>query len=831
MTIFRSRFARHLLCTSAFLTVSGLAHAAAPATAPVVADTTTTNALRNTDDIVVSATRVNAETPITASVNTFEPQAIVSRSVIENAVPPTADFSDVVLLTPGASGTSNGNGPGLSESKTVLRGFQDGFFNVTYDGIPFGDSNNPTHHSTAYFPTGTYERIIVDRGPGHATDLGQASFGGNIHIVSRELSDKAEFDAQAVYGSYTSYLGRVTLQSGSIEKLGGLRIIAVGEYKDTKGALSGSPAWFANGFIKLEKPLGDNAKFSFLSSYNQDYYNQSDNNGITCNQIVAAGVATGRTDGSDCTATSQVGLYGKNFGLVEINNPRFAGTPFPNARSDFSWTNKTTDFEIARLQLNISDNISFDNKAYTYFYKNFTVSTQSSTVPCASGTNATTNASCRSNILVNGVVTLKPGDIPGFTKVNQYRMYGDIAQFDIKTSFGTGKIGVWYESSSSHRYRYSYDLSAAFNAGVYGDHHFDFAAMMAFYDYNRNASTVANNNVQLNGQLVPTYVAYDEYTGWEQVQGFGEFEFKLFDNRLTITPGVKVQNFTRSINTPIASQSARTGIQASDSYKPTLPYLTANFLVRPNWSFYGQYAKGFLIPQLADSLEAVVRSPITGVVACSTAATTAGNCNLQPTKTTNYQFGTVYAGDRLNIDADVYYIEASNSVSVDPSTGIGKSSGTPAIYKGVEAQASYSLFRGLTAIVNGSINSAKNDDPGKKFLAQAPDYTALAGIVYTSKNLKLSYLHKFTGRQFADSPSSTTAAGVTTYSGELVRIAPYSTGIASGTVFFGPVGVGVTVYNVFDDQSTTKIGSSTGTSPLYFFQPGRSYQAQVRLRF
>ena len=791
-----------LLAGAALLAVSG---AAAAAGAPDAAADAPATGIRNADDIIVTATKVNAETPITASIATFEPQAIVSRSIIENAVPPTADISDVILLTPGASGTINGNGPGLSESKTVLRGFQDGFYNVTYDGIPFGDSNNPTHHSTAYFPTGTYERIIVDRGPGHATDLGQASFGGNIHIISRELSDRPGVDAQAVYGSYQSYLGRLTLQSGSIDRLGGLRVIAVGEYKDTKGALSGSPAWFANGFIKLEKPLGANAKFSILGSYNQDYYNQSDNNGVTCTGSI--NFAGSQTDGNNCIAGSQVALYGRDFGLVEPGNPRFANTPFPNARSDFNWTNKTTDFEIARLQVNLTDTISFDNKAYTYFYKNFTVSTQSSTVPCGLTPSAST---CRSTTAAGTVIN---GDIPGYTKVNQYRMYGDIAQVDVRTSFGIGKVGVWYESSSSHRYRYSYDLSAAFAAGVYGDRHFDFAAMTKFYDYKRNTNNAYS--VQLNGQAVPTYVAYDEYTGWEQIQGFGEFEFQLFDNRLKITPGIKVQNFTRTINTPIASQSARTGIQTQDSYKPTLPYLTANFLVKPNWSFYAQYAKGFLVPQLADSLEAVVRNA-SGVVICSPSAVT--NCNLQPTKTTNYQFGTVYAGDRLNIDADVYYIQASNSTSVDPSTGIGTTSGVPAIYKGVEAQVSYSLFPHLTAIVNGSLNSAKNDDARGLWLTQAPDYTALAGIVYSGENLKLSYLHKWTGRQFADAAN-------------LVRIKPYSLGTAAATVYFGPVGVGITVYNVFNDRSTTKIGSSTGASPLYIFQSGRSYQAQVRLRF
>ena len=290
-------FRARLLAGSAALVLATLGGnvMAAPLVAdmPSVADTAADAGppIANADYIVVTGTAVNLSTPITASVHTFEPQAIISRSIIEDSVTATADFSDVILLIAGASGTSNGGGPGLSESKTVLRGFQDGFYNITYDGVPFGDSNNPMHHSTAYFPDGTYERIIVDRGPGSATDLGQASFGGNIRLISREASDKRFVEGQAVYGSFDTYLGRLTVNTGSIDRPGGLKVIAIGEYKDTQSALSGSNAWFINGFIKAEKPLGDNAKLSILSSYNQDFYRQSDNNGATCtgSRLPAAG--------------------------------------------------------------------------------------------------------------------------------------------------------------------------------------------------------------------------------------------------------------------------------------------------------------------------------------------------------------------------------------------------------------------------------------------------------------------------------------------------------------------------------------------------------------
>ena len=66
------------------------------------------------------------------------------------------------------------NGPGLGETKLTMRGLPDGQFNITWDGIPFGDTNGPTHHSTAYFPASVIGRVEVERGPGNASNLGQA---------------------------------------------------------------------------------------------------------------------------------------------------------------------------------------------------------------------------------------------------------------------------------------------------------------------------------------------------------------------------------------------------------------------------------------------------------------------------------------------------------------------------------------------------------------------------------------------------------------------------------------------------------------------------------
>jgi iron complex outermembrane receptor protein len=67
-----------------------------------------------------------------------------------------------------------------------MRGFQDGQYNVTYDGIPFGDANGETHHTTSYFPAKVLGGEVIDRGPGTAADIGENTFGGTIGLLSKD---------------------------------------------------------------------------------------------------------------------------------------------------------------------------------------------------------------------------------------------------------------------------------------------------------------------------------------------------------------------------------------------------------------------------------------------------------------------------------------------------------------------------------------------------------------------------------------------------------------------------------------------------------------------
>jgi iron complex outermembrane receptor protein len=156
------------------------------------------------ETIVVTDTKFNTDVaPAKASLDTTEPQTIINRSYIQNFVPPQADYVTILAIVPSMTG-GDANGPGLSDggAKNTLRGLPDGDFAMQYDGIPFGDTNGPTHHNISYFPASTIGSLVVDRGPGNAGNLGAATYGGTIKMFSQTLSYDPQVTATASGGSF-----------------------------------------------------------------------------------------------------------------------------------------------------------------------------------------------------------------------------------------------------------------------------------------------------------------------------------------------------------------------------------------------------------------------------------------------------------------------------------------------------------------------------------------------------------------------------------------------------------------------------------------------------
>src|SRR3954469_24456322 len=194
------KIARHHASIAA-LAATGIL-SAAPVMAQQLAQNFTTAG--EIETVVVTGTAFNPDTaPAKASLETMEPQTIINRSYIEDSVAETGDYTTILAIAPSMTGVDL-NGPGLSDGgvKNTMRGIADGSYGITYDGIPFGDSNGPSHHSESYFPAPTIGSIDVNRGPGNAGNLGASTYGGSVNMFSELVTGDSRFKARATGGSW-----------------------------------------------------------------------------------------------------------------------------------------------------------------------------------------------------------------------------------------------------------------------------------------------------------------------------------------------------------------------------------------------------------------------------------------------------------------------------------------------------------------------------------------------------------------------------------------------------------------------------------------------------
>ncbi|HLZ82572.1 MAG TPA: TonB-dependent receptor [Caulobacteraceae bacterium] len=628
-----------LAISSGFAGKAEAAAAAAPTDVPEVAQV----------EVTAPPTAVTAVAPVRASLAETEPQAIITRKFIEEGAPRVGDFTTIATFAPSMVARPNPNGPGLSDGgKVTMRGFADGQYNVTYDGIPWNDTNGPSHHGTAFFPSSTIGGIIVDRGPGNATDLGQANFGGSVNLLSLPLEQVASVTAIATAGSWSTYQGVVTLQSGKLDDAHDAHLLANFQALGTNGYLTYNRAWSNNEMIKGDIALTENWKLTGLFEHSTGFYNKSD--------IGDASVA-------------QMEANGRNFAL---SNNRLLENYY-----GYNWVHKDTDFAYLRLEGDLGHGWRLNETIYDFDYSNNT----------ESGANNLATTSADLVTLTPGTTypapgkgyssTLQTAGVPAYYKKNQYIVSGDVTKFAEDTDYGTFTAGVLYEVAKSNR------------------HIWDIDALTGLPDYReKSATTPGPSGVYVN---TPLNISYTEFSGWHQYQPFAQFVWKATD-RLTITPGVKYVHFDLYVNAPVEKLSVGPQPLYTDQvFTKTLPFLTANYKITDSWSTYGQYAQGFLVPNIGNLYVANVSTKIV------------------PQESTNYQLGTVYNHGNLSLDADVYYIDFKHKIQsfIDGTTGQSYDTNSGgAYYQGVEFDADYAVTREFSVYGNWSRNEAVGkDDP------------------------------------------------------------------------------------------------------------------------
>ena len=402
------------------------------------------------EEIEVSAPRTSAiSTAVTeSSLEARQPQSVISLDYIANNVAATADFATIANIAPAVSNVET-NGPGLSESKHLtMRGFDDAQYNVTYDGIPFGDVNDFSHHTTSYFPAKLIGKMVVDRGPGSASTPGEATFGGTIALFSKDPRTTASFVPTLSYGSWNTQLYHFEANTGLLPSLNQGSAIASYQRMSTDGYRTNADMQRDTYYLKYLQPLGRNVSLTFLSSYNDIHFS---NPGTVTQQ--------------------KIDTLGRNFGLT--NDP---------TRTDsktYSYQDKQADFEYIGLDAHSESGWGVENKLYTYYYNN-----ESREKPKAK--------------VVSGVT-----NILGRYKVNRYRTWGDYLLVSHAAAAGTLHLGAWLDYSRNPRFLYSLNFTTL------GASTIDRTSTTQWKAVNGNADTVGVDYQMVN--YMKTFQPFAEY--------------------------------------------------------------------------------------------------------------------------------------------------------------------------------------------------------------------------------------------------------------------------------------------------------------------------------
>ncbi len=459
------------------------------------ADTVDLGSVGSSNDSTDNSTNTATyQAPTQTPIDTTEPKSVINRHYIQNNAAPGANYDDIISIAPSVTNIAP-NGPGGMENQGFsIRGFQDGQINLTFDGIPWGDSNDFTHHTTSYFMNQDIGNITVDRGPGDATNVGFATFGGTVAVESKAPLNTTETDMYGTRGSWNTTLLGGEFDSGNLKEYGdGKGFI---DYKSfyTDGYMTGNSQRRQNIFGKFERAINDNTSITFVAMYNK----------IMQHPSLGATLA-------------QMAQYGSNFSLDYGND---------QANQALNTDHISTDFEYIGIKSH-QGSWTIDNKVYTYGYYHDGLYTYDQVATAATPGGAYSGGTTVAG--PNGTFINYPNNIPGAPIFNNYRAVGDILR--LTKSFGRDELdtGLWVVTQNNQDAHWNSDLT-----------------LNGAYNYNTasggNGTTGSPFNLIANNNLT-TIQPYLQYK-WHPIDG------------LTVTPGAKYDSFSRSIDASVSEANA-----------------------------------------------------------------------------------------------------------------------------------------------------------------------------------------------------------------------------------------------------------------------------------
>ena len=717
----------------------------------------------------------SAFAPMDSLLEARSARTLITQAFIQNFTSPVADYGEAVAMAPGTF-TVNGNGVGLGQSSTYFRGFPDGNYDIDFDGIPFYDTNTPTHHSWAFFPSQFLGGIDFDRSPGSASTIGPTPFGGSIHLLSKELSPVQGIRGQFAYGSFNTYLYDGQFDSGNILPNRKLNLQIDVHHLQSDGYQTYNHQIRNAGEIKVQYKLTDKTVLTGFSGVIWLDANTPNFAATRCQMY-------GATSAYTCTGTlAPFAGAGINFLLTDNSDPA------NYLNNQYNSYHVPTDFEYVGVRSELGHNINIDVKPYTYNYDNgekytnATPITEATTINGSKTYNGLPIQPC--NIEVSGKLPC------AVDKYNSYRKYGATSTLSQVSRFGILRAGLWYEWANTKRHQFPTD--------------------------------------PLNNWADQALSNFNEQYYTNSYQPYGEYEFHVTKS-LNITAGTKFAHY--NIATKQYADDGKTigGLGTNDpstfitnggSYSAWLPSLDANYRLKSNWSVYGQAATGSVVPP----------SAVFDYAQSTTGTPTLVKTLPKQQRSTTYQTGTVLKLKKVTFDADYYHIRFQNSYSSSLD-----SSGEPvyflqpsSITQGFEAQSNIYVGHGLSAYLNASVGRATYTGslnvncvakgctapalsvtaPSGLWVQNTPSDVETIGATYQRKGWDLGLFNKRVGTMYQDKSGYHNQATIDPFS--LTNVFLNYTIRTGGR--FDQTKLRLTFNNIFDQHNIT--GDTISGKPL-----------------
>jgi len=736
------------------------------------------------EEVTVEAeanTSIAAElAPVKSMLDAGSARTEITSNFVSEYTSPVTDFADIIQAAPGTvSYTTNGIGNG--QAKIFFRGFVDDDYSMTWDGVPFNDSNDPSHHSWAYVPAAAIGHVDFDRSPGTASDIGTSNFGGTIHFFSPTPSNDAHVRAEITYGSFNTYQVLADITSGSFWH-NKARFWLNGDYQSSDGYQTFSPKQNVAVTAKFDNKFSDR---TYLS-------------------VIATDIILDAFNNNDPTRR-QLYHHGDNY-LYENNKLNADGTY--NAQYwRFSVYHVPSFFDVVTFNHDFGGGWKLDTRSYAYGYSNHQHYQNNTDNDLTTDSDPTVGLTKTIEEKVGG--TDQPGWVAGTTptgidKLNQYGRGGEIAALSYATRWGVFRTGSWYELTNTMRQQ------------IYTD----------------PITWVDSPYVQ--------DIKFHEHFFTHAVQPYAEFQLVSIPD-LTLTVGVKdaffrmyltqyadghtignLSNIQAACGVALALASNCTATTVhSHNYNSVLPSVEANYRLNSSASIYGQYGRGSIAPF----------SSVFDTAGAQTAVTP------PPTIADTYQAGTVVKLSRVAFDADLYHIHFMNTYATytdttkgDADYGFTYNYATPnSDTNGFEAEGNVAVTRSLSFNANGTFGAAKyetsygspavTDSNGNivnpavgpsaaAWVASAPHDTESVGMTYQAKGLDFGIFGKRVGSRWAD---------IKTFH-QVIPEDPFwmnnlfvNYNIHSRSIFDGSK-VKLSIDNLFDDHSIVAIGAANDAS-------------------